>query len=726
MSRESVAKKVLDRAEKRYIADNKKAIDFLNKYWNSLGYGTSSADSYKQIYKTISNGANINEAISQINKGGDIFILRIKAGVFGVVTATGNAKLSELKGEDSIEKLIGLGVDIGMAIWSVTPTGFVANAINFASSIITGKDISSFFKDQYGKISGNGFEGVELTNNGFIKATMRNGIVYARPASAELRKLFLVFNEPQGYISGGHKYGEGDVLFGGNGNDTLNGYNGSDILIGGNGYDTYFADYGDIIKDSDKKGRVFVDGALLTGGTQSEEDEKLYYSEYKQGGIQSYKLLDNGSLLVNGSITIENFNKDNNDLGIVLLDQGEISITISDNEKAEGNNGEQSMNFDIKVNGEIPKGEYAIININGQEYLIGNPSTENIKKDNLNISKYKRTLTYTHKWQGNEEKEEDKKFTISGSVVKSSQGLKVKEIISGNGKIIDDDKDDKQDPEDVDPIIIDLNKNKITSTKLNNTIYFDHDNNNFKEATSWIDKGDAFLALDKNSNGLIDNGNELFGNHTISNTRFKYTNNKATNGYEALKAYDLNGDNVIDSKDEIYDKLLLWKDSNQNAITDKGELIKLKDSGIVSIDLNYKNTSIDEKGNTIKQSSTVTFEDGSTTIANDVWFKVNLDKTKQTSIDDMLKDTLINLNKRQDELIKEYKENNNLNTNDLNDDESLQNILNSDEILKTYNDKLNTLFYIKSLPQVKAFGNLSSLQETMANNPKLATMMNLY
>ena len=186
--------------------------------------------------------------------------------------------------------------------------------------------------------------------------------------------------------------------------------------------------------------------------------------------------------------------------------------------------------------------------------------------DNLNISKYKRTLTYTHKWQGNEEKKEDKKFTISGSVVKSSQGLKVKEIISGNGTIIDDDRDD--DPEDVDPIIIDLNKNKITSTKLNNTTYFDHDNNNFKEATSWIDKGDAFLALDKNNNGLIDNGNELFGNHTISNTSFKYTNNKATNGYEALKAYDLNGD--IDSKDEIYDKLLLWKDSNQNAITDKG------------------------------------------------------------------------------------------------------------------------------------------------------------
>ncbi|MCZ6158821.1 calcium-binding protein, partial [Campylobacter ureolyticus] len=301
----------------------------------------------------------------------------------------------------------------------------------------------------------------------------------------------------------------------------------------------------------------------LTGG-KYDKNKKVYVSS---SNLTEYKITNQGLQVTQGNetIIIEGYNKNNNDLGIVLIEENEISVTISDNEKAEGDNGEQSMNFDIKVNGEIPKGEYAIININGQEYLIGTPSTKNIKKDNLNISKYKRTLTYTHKWQGNEEKEEDKKFKISGSVVKSSQGLKVKEIISGNGKIIDDDKDDKQDPEDVDPIIIDLNKNGITSTKLNNTTYFDHDNNNFKEATSWIDKGDAFLALDKNNNGLIDNGNELFGNHTISNTRFKYTNNKATNGYEALKAYDLNGDNVIDSKDEIYDKLLLWKDSNQNS-----------------------------------------------------------------------------------------------------------------------------------------------------------------
>ncbi|WP_024961844.1 calcium-binding protein [Campylobacter ureolyticus] len=551
---------------------------------------------------------------------------------------------------------------------------------------------------------------------------MPNGQVYMRPLQNPLLKA--LHGEAQGLISGGQKYGEGDVLFGGSGNDTLQGGYGNDILIGGSGYDIYYANNGDIIKDSDGKGSVYFSGIKLTGG-KYDKNKKVYVSS---SNLTEYKITNQGLQVTQGNetIIIEGYNKNNNDLGIVLIEENEISITISDNEKAEGDTPNQSMHFSINVDGNMPSGEFVIININGKNYMIGTPSKENIKKYNLDKIEYQIGPIYTYTWDGNEEKEEDKKFEVSGNLVMNSDKIKVKGITSGNGKIIDDDKDDKQDPEDVDPIIIDLNKNKITSTKLNNTTYFDHDNNNFKEASSWIDKGDAFLALDKNNNGLIDNGNELFGNHTISNTRFKYTNNKATNGFEALKAYDLNGDNVIDSKDEIYDKLVLWKDSNQNAITDKGELIKLKDSGIVSIDLNYKNTNTDEKGNTIKQSSTVTFEDGSTTIANDVWFKVNLDKTKHISIDEMIKDTLINLNKRQDELIKKYKENNNLNTNDLNDDESLQNILNSDETLKTYNDKLNTLFTIKSLPQVKAFGNLSSLQEAMVNNPKLATMVNLY
>ena len=196
-----------------------------------------------------------------------------------------------------------------------------------------------------------------------------------------------------------------DVLFGGTGNDTLSGLGGSDVLVGGIGADHYVAHNGDVIIDEDGMGYVELDWNRLTGG-KYDKSKKAYVGN--NGEI--YKLSGSTLKVYKGSssITIENYSKSKNSLGITLLDQGEISITISDNEKAEGDNGEQSMNFDIKVNGEIPKGEYAIININGQEYLIWNPSTKNIKKDNLNISKYKRTLTYTHKWQGNEEKEEDK------------------------------------------------------------------------------------------------------------------------------------------------------------------------------------------------------------------------------------------------------------------------------------------------------------------------------
>ena len=102
--------------------------------------------------------------------------------------------------------------------------------------------------------------------------------------------------------------------------------------------------------------------------------------------------------------------------------------------------------------------------------------------------------------------------------------------------------------------------------------------------------------------GKIDNGNELFGNHTISNTIYGYTDKKATNGYEALKAYDLNGDNVIDEKDEIFNKLKIWKDKNSNGITDEGELSSLADNNIKSTDLNYKEITIDENSNTAKKA----------------------------------------------------------------------------------------------------------------------------
>ena len=698
-SRIAKANQILDRAEKMLLGGMSKqqALDIMSKCWNGLSFALANSDN--PLADALKNKADIVDQINKANKG-NIRAVRLGNGMFGLVTGIGNAMINDLNGEDTVEKIIDMGANVALSIWNLMSTGKIVNFANFLVSELTGYDLTTPLKNIYKNLIGENVDlkNTRITPDGFLE-TIVDGTVYARP----------FMPNAQGSLFGN---GKSDVLFGGNEKDIFIGHGGNDIFVGKGGKDDYFVSYGDTIKDSDGKGRVFLSSTniQLTGGTQIEKGSKIYKSK---DGVK-YEL-KGSDLIINDSITIENFSNDN--LEIHPSEFDEINVSISGATVVEK---DQSMKFIVSLNKEPEVGKFVKVSVGKKTYKFMNFSETNYTIDEGVENVFGAQAEYEYVWNDDTVKEEDEKFKVTANIVDKSDGLKASVIKNGNGTIIDD------DPEDVDPIIIDLNKNGITSTKLNNTIYFDHDNNNFKEASSWIDKGDTFLALDKNSNGLIDNGNELFGNHTISNTRFKYTNNKATNGYEALKAYDLNGDNVIDSKDEIYDKLLLWKDSNQNAITDKGELIKLKDSGIVSIDLNYKNTNTDEKGNTIKQSSTITFEDGFTTIANDVWFKVNLDKTKHISIDEMIKDTLINLNKRQDELIKEYKENNNLNTNDLNDDEPLQNILNSDEILKTYNDKLNTLFYIKSLLQVKAFGNLSSLQEAMVNNPKLATMVNLY
>ena len=157
-------------------------------------------------------------------------------------------------------------------------------------------------------------------------------------------------------------------------------------------------------------------------------------------------------------------------------------------------------------------------------------------------------------------------------------------------------------------------------TQLNPALNFDHNSNDFKEATGWISNDDAFLTYDKNGNGIIDDGSDMFGE----------TN--AANGFEALKKFDDNKDGKIDENDVIWQKLSLWRDINSDAKTDEGELISIKDTDIKSIDLNYSNTHIASNGNTIEQVSKVEFKDGSSTTANDVNFEVDLSDTVQTQI----------------------------------------------------------------------------------------------
>lgn len=133
----------------------------------------------------------------------------------------------------------------------------------------------------------------------------------------------------------------------------------------------------------------------------------------------------------------------------------------------------------------------------------------------------------------------------------------------------------------VDPLILDLNNDGFDIETKKFGAHFDLNCDGFAEKINWTRK-DAILALDKNHNGLIDDGSEVFGDfHLLAD------GSKAKNGFEALAQYDTNGDGVIDENDEIFDQLILWVDENGDGVSDQGELKSLKDMHIKAINLDY-------------------------------------------------------------------------------------------------------------------------------------------
>ncbi|MBX3280706.1 MAG: hypothetical protein KF868_22140, partial [Acidobacteria bacterium] len=141
--------------------------------------------------------------------------------------------------------------------------------------------------------------------------------------------------------------------------------------------------------------------------------------------------------------------------------------------------------------------------------------------------------------------------------------------------------------------------NGFMLTNAANGVHFDLDSNGVPERLSWTAWGadDSWLAWDKNMNGVIDNGTELFGNYTSQ------PSSKHPNGFEALAQYDKlefggNEDGKISAEDSIYSSLRLWRDVNHNGLTDPLELLPLEQVGLIAIDLDYRESKrVDVFGN---------------------------------------------------------------------------------------------------------------------------------
>ncbi|MCW5607441.1 MAG: hypothetical protein KIT26_05180, partial [Nitrosomonas sp.] len=143
-------------------------------------------------------------------------------------------------------------------------------------------------------------------------------------------------------------------------------------------------------------------------------------------------------------------------------------------------------------------------------------------------------------------------------------------------------------PPRTDPLVLDLDNDGIETIGIGNTVVvFDHDGDGIKTGTGWVKSDDGFLVLDRNDNGTIDTGAELFGVDTV-----KANGTLATDGFDALSDLDLNTDGIFDANDEAFALVQVWRDFNQNGTSTADELFSLSELGVISINLNASSQNV--------------------------------------------------------------------------------------------------------------------------------------
>jgi hypothetical protein len=179
------------------------------------------------------------------------------------------------------------------------------------------------------------------------------------------------------------------------------------------------------------------------------------------------------------------------------------------------------------------------------------------------------------------------------------------------------------------PIVLDLNGDGVHTLAMAAGVQFDLLANGSKVQTGWVGSGDGLLALDRNHDGSIGDGSELFGSSTLL-----ANGQRASDGYAALGELDANHDGVISSADAAFGDLRVWVDGNADGVSAAGELRTLADLGITEISVNATAGDSVDNGNILGLTSSFRTADGSSHAAADVWFQIQPGNAQGNSMGD--------------------------------------------------------------------------------------------
>jgi hypothetical protein len=161
-----------------------------------------------------------------------------------------------------------------------------------------------------------------------------------------------------------------------------------------------------------------------------------------------------------------------------------------------------------------------------------------------------------------------------------------------------------------------MDGNGVKTSTVGDGVVFDVYANGTAVQVAWTDGNDGLLVLDRDGDGMITSGAELFGDYTPMQD-----GSIAKNGFEALRDLDSNADGIFDVKDSLFDQVQVWVDANRDGVSQASELMGLTQAGVKAINLTPTESDHVENGNLYGLVSTFERTDGTEAAIIDVWFE---------------------------------------------------------------------------------------------------------